>query len=277
MASGRIKPSRGVRLDRLLVERGLLPDLRSAGAWILARRVRVNGAFELQPGARVPPDADLEIPELEQRYVSRGGEKLEAALAKLAADPRGLTVLDAGASTGGFTDCLLQHGAARVYAVDVGFGQLRGKLASDPRVVSLERTNIAELDARRFDPPLQMAVVDLSYLSLTAAIPQLARLFPSRVLMVCLLKPLFEGIPERDRRSFERFPPIFGRIRGCCETGGLRLTGVCASPILGSRGTVEFFVRVESHAQGRGAEDALDGMVGAAIADARTRFPQRPD
>src|SRR5262245_51502136 len=156
-----------MRIDALLVELGYFEDLKTAQGFILAGKVVVDEKVCSKPGTTVREDAKIFVRGEQLKFASRGGYKLEAALERFAIDVTNKVVLDAGASTGGFTDCLLQHGAARVYAVDVGFGQLRGKLASDPRVVNMEKTNVGDLTLASFDPPIELCTFDLSYLSMT--------------------------------------------------------------------------------------------------------------
>lgn len=229
------------RLDQLLVERGLLRDVRTAAAWIMARKVRVAGQYLTTPGTRLSRDVAVEVLGLERRYVSRGGEKLEAALERFAVPVKGRVVLDAGASTGGFTDCLLQRGAARVYAVDAGHGQLRGSLAADPRVVALERTNISSLAPEQLSAPLDLCVADLSYLSVEKSLPILASLFVRSARIVHLIKPLFEGLRLGQTADREAVRGLFERLAGSAERCGLVLTDLMVSPVRGSRGTSELF------------------------------------
>lgn len=253
-------------LAALLVERGLFTDVKTASAWVMARKVRVENDYVTQPGARVAADAAVEVTGLEQRYVSRGGEKLEGALEGFGISPLGLQVLDAGASTGGFTDCLLARGAARVYAVDVGFGQLRGKVASDPRVVALERTNISDLEIGRFDPPLDLATADLSYLSVARSLPILAALFAGPKRVIHLVKPLFEGVTPECATDSGALRDMLLRVERSAADAGLVLTRVMASPILGSNGTVEFFGLFEEPGARLAAfEDQLDVAVRGAL------------
>lgn len=232
---------RKLGLAALLVERGHFADAKTASAWIMARKVRVASDYVTQPGTRVAEDVEITVVGLLQRYVSRGGEKLEGALEGFGVSVEGLQVLDAGASTGGFTDCLLGRGAARVYAVDVGFGQLRGKVAADPRVVALERTNIADLEIGRFDAPLDLCTADLSYLSLSKSLPILSSLFEHNARIIHLIKPLFEGVSPAEATGLATLREMLERVVGYAPPSGLTATGVSASPILGSNGTVEFF------------------------------------
>jgi 23S rRNA (cytidine1920-2'-O)/16S rRNA (cytidine1409-2'-O)-methyltransferase len=231
------------RLDQRLVADGLLPDLKTAQAWVLAGDVLVDGAVCSKPGTAVDAAAPVALRRQPEKYASRGGLKLEAALQRFAGfQVMGQVVLDAGASTGGFTDCLLQHGAARVYAVDVGYGQLRGKLRSDPRVVNLERTNVSDLDGDRLDPPIDRAVFDLSYLSAVKAVPIVAALFRKPVSMVGLVKPLFEGVQPTDKDDPTHLRAALDRVLNALAPLQLSAQGLIPSPILGSNGTVEFLL-----------------------------------
>jgi 23S rRNA (cytidine1920-2'-O)/16S rRNA (cytidine1409-2'-O)-methyltransferase len=233
---------RGSRVDERLVADGLLPDLKTAQAWLIAGDVLVDGTVCTKAGTRIPATASVTLRRQPDRYVSRGGLKLQAALQRFAIPTAGKVALDAGASTGGFTDCLLQHGAARVYAVDVGYGQLRGKLASDPRVVNLEKTNISDLRRETFDPPLDLAVFDLSYLSATRALPILTALFVRPVSIVGLIKPLFEGVQPADMRNPERLGEALDRLLAHVAQQDLAVGGLIPSPILGNNGTAEFLI-----------------------------------
>jgi len=233
--------ARKLRLDQLLVERGTFPDSRTAASWIMARKVRVAGAYLTKPGVQVSPDAPLEVLGLDRRYVSRGGEKLEAALGRFELPVAGRVALDAGASTEGFTDCLLQHGASMVYAVDAGHGQLRGSLATDSRVVALERTNISDLNRDGFADPLDLCVADLSYLSVSKSLPILTTLFDRDPLIAHLVQPLFEGLEGEQAMNRRCLGQLFQRLAEYAARCELFLCDLMASPLLGSRGTVEFF------------------------------------
>jgi 23S rRNA (cytidine1920-2'-O)/16S rRNA (cytidine1409-2'-O)-methyltransferase len=196
----------------------------------------------------VGPDAAIEI-EQPQRFVSRGGDKLEHALERFGIGVRGLTVLDAGASTGGFTDCLLQRGATRVYAVDVGSGQIDAKLRAHPLVVVMERTHIRELKSLPEKPPL--AVVDVSFISLTQVLPNVVSLLAPGATIVALVKPQFEaGKDEAPRDGVIRDPllqaNIVGRVAWWCVNHGLRVRDVTVSPLLGAAGNREFFLLLEA-------------------------------
>jgi 23S rRNA (cytidine1920-2'-O)/16S rRNA (cytidine1409-2'-O)-methyltransferase len=232
------------RLDTTVVERGLAPSREKARALILAGDVLVGGQPELRAAALVADDTAIEVAK-PARFVSRGGEKLDHALARLGMDVAGLVVLDAGASTGGFTDCLLQRSAARVYAVDVGHGQLDQRLRGDPRVVVMERTHIRNLESLPEQPDL--ATIDVSFISLTQVLPSITRLTQPDADIVALVKPQFEaGRGEVDRRGVVKdartHATVIGRVAWWCVNNGLRVRGLCASPLLGPAGNREFFL-----------------------------------
>jgi len=252
---GQGKPARE-RLDVLLVERGLAPSRERARALILAGEARVEGQPAPKAGMLVPRDARLElVGDGEVRYVSRGGLKLERALDAFGLDPAGLVCLDVGASTGGFTDVLLRRGAAKVYAIDVGRGQLAWALRSDPRVVVMDRTNIRHLDAL---PELAgCAVIDVSFISLRLALPPVAALLAPGAWVVALVKPQFEaGRAEADRGGGVISDPAVHRrvlrellawietMALLAGTDGPRLAakGLIASPITGREGNHEYLL-----------------------------------
>ncbi len=231
-----------------MVERGLAESREKAQALILAGEVRVGGQRATRAGAPVAAAAEIEV-ERPARFVSRGGEKLAHALTAFGMDVAGLVALDAGASTGGFTDCLLQCGAARVYAVDVGYGQLAQKLRDDPRVIVMERTHARELASLPERPSL--ATVDVSFISLTQVLGPVAALLTPGARIVALVKPQFEaGRAEVGRDGVVRDPlihaTVIGRVAWWCVTHGLRVRGVAASPLLGPAGNREFFLLLET-------------------------------
>jgi 23S rRNA (cytidine1920-2'-O)/16S rRNA (cytidine1409-2'-O)-methyltransferase len=245
------------RLDCLLVERGLFASREKAQGAILAGEVFANGQRADKPGSLVDPAAELQVEE-KARYVSRGGAKLEAALAHFAIDPGGAVCVDIGASTGGFTDCLLQHGAARVYALDVGHGQLDWKIRQDPRVVVREKLNARYLTPADVPEPAGLAVVDVSFISLTMILPALcAVLAPLATtgerVIVALIKPQFElARGEVGRGGIVREPELHARaverIRAFVASHLMnwRWTGVIDSPILGTQGNKEYLACIRS-------------------------------
>jgi 23S rRNA (cytidine1920-2'-O)/16S rRNA (cytidine1409-2'-O)-methyltransferase len=234
------------RLDRLLVQHGFAVSREAAVRTILAGGVLVDGAIVDKPAKLVACEARVEIAR-KAPFVSRAGEKLAAAMDAFSIDPRGAVTLDVGCSTGGFTDCLLQRGADRVYAVDVGYGLMDWKLRQDSRVVLLERTNIRYIDRSRIPEPVDLAVVDVSFISLTLVLPAVVPLLRERGRLVALVKPQFEvgkgqvgsgGIVrnEGQRRA------VTEKVISCAASLGLRLTGVLDSPVKGRKGNQEILV-----------------------------------
>jgi 23S rRNA (cytidine1920-2'-O)/16S rRNA (cytidine1409-2'-O)-methyltransferase len=213
----------------------------------MAGAVVVNDQRMDKPGVLVDPGASLRIKdEARSRYVSRGGYKLEAALRAFALDMAGMVALDVGASTGGFTDCLLQHGAARVFAVDVGYGQLAWLLRQDPRVVNLERCNIRTLEREALDEVPSLAVIDASFISLTLVLPKVLTLIAPRGVVIALIKPQFEvGKGKVGKGGVVRDPALHAevvqRLQVEAETWGVEVKGVIDSPLLGPKGNKEFF------------------------------------
>ncbi len=230
---------------QLLVERGLAGDRRAAEALALTGRVVVGGTRLDKPGTPVAPDAEAYV-RGEGRYASRGGEKLAAALDAFALDVTGRVAIDAGASTGGFTDCLLQRGAARVFAVDVGFGQLLGRLRADPRVVVMERTNIGEVTAERLGGARpDLCTLDLSYLSLRDAWGYVLPVLADGADLLCLVKPLFETSRAELRRTGRIEDPEVYRevlLELGAAAGGMGRLGVVASPVPLQHGVREFIL-----------------------------------
>ncbi|MGE5592099.1 MAG: TlyA family RNA methyltransferase [Betaproteobacteria bacterium] len=263
------------RLDELLVERGFFDSRRAATGYIMAGKVLVNGQREDKPGTIVPYDADIRVKGIEMPFVGRGGLKLDHALREFGLDVTGKVVLDAGASTGGFTDCLLQRGARLVYAVDVGFGQLAGKLRVDPRVVSFERTNISDLEPADLVPAPEMAVADLSYLSLLKAIPIIARFIIGKGDIVALIKPLFE-----DSRPAAADDPcvhrdVLARLVSQFDQRGFGVLGLTSSPVLGGSGTVEFLVWLSKSAQHTRVAEVWNAIPAVVAASQRLREETR--
>jgi len=236
------------RLDLLLVEKGLAPSRTKAQALILAGQVRVNGVLVDKPSALIARSAFLEVL-APPKYVSRGGEKLAAALQAFRLDPSGKVCLDIGASTGGFTDCLLQHGAARVYAVDVGRGQLHWKLRQDPRVVVKEGLNARFLKPEDIGEPVDLVTIDVSFISLRLILPRLVGIVRKEGDVVPLVKPQFEAGREHVRKGVVRDPRVHRAVleelvRFVREELGWSVCNGVASPLLGPEGNREFFLHV---------------------------------
>jgi len=239
--------SRKPRLDRLLVERGLAPSRQRAVALILEGKVRVDGQRAEKVAQPFPPDARVEVLDEDEAYVSRGGIKLAGALDFFRLSVAGLVAMDVGASTGGFTDCLLQRGARRVYAVDVGYGQLAWKLRQDPRVVVLERTNIRYLRQEKIPEPVDFGTIDTSFISLTKVIPTVVGFLKEGARLLALIKPQFEvGRGLVGRGGVVREPELHRRVvaelERFCRDQGLAVEGVVESSILGPKGNREFFL-----------------------------------
>lgn len=235
------------RLDQLLVDSGLAPSRSRAADLVRRGLVSVAGVPALKPGAQVAADAELSLAPGASRYVSRAGEKLEAALDAFGFDADGRVALDIGASTGGFTDLLLARGAAKVYAVDVGRGQLHAKLRANPLVISLEGTDARRLDRAVIREEVTAIVADVSFISLTLVLPAALRLAALGAWLVVLVKPQFEAgrkavgkggiVRERTERK-----KAVEKIRAFIEDAGWRVAGEIASPILGGSGNEEFLI-----------------------------------
>ncbi len=236
------------RLDKLMVERRLAPSRERAQALIMAGKVRVQGAPAPKAGTRVAEDAHVSVTGMDHPYVSRGGVKLEAALRAFELDPSGLTALDIGASTGGFTHCLLLHGAAHVIAVDVGYGQLAWELRQDARVTVLERTNIRHLAREALPRPVELVVVDVSFISLRTVLAEACRFIRPGGRILALIKPQFEAGREQvgrggrvtDEAVHAQVLDAVGQV--AAELGLTQLAHM-ASPIVGKKsGNREFLM-----------------------------------
>lgn len=236
------------RLDLLLVERGLFETRSKAQAAVMAGLVLVDGKPAGKAGDAVSEDAELSLKSDPCPYVSRGGLKLKAALDAFSMDVRGRVCLDVGASTGGFTDCLLQHGAAKVYAVDVGTAQLDSRLRSDPRVVSRENTHARLLRPEWFDPRPSLAVADVSFISLTQVLPFIVPCLAGPRELVVLVKPQFEVGPKLAPKGVVRDPAVRAqaveKVRAAAAALGLAERGVVESPAKGPKGNAEFLMRL---------------------------------
>lgn len=237
------------RLDQFLVDEGVFESRARARAAVMEGLVSVDGSARVKPGTPVTGAESIEVEDASGRYVSRGGVKLSSALEELALDVEGLTVLDVGASTGGFTDCLLKRGASRVTAVDVGRGQLHWKLRRDPRVDVMEGVNARNLRAEDLPARPDMAVIDVSFISLRKVIEPVARALGPGSAMLALVKPQFEaGRAQVGKGGVVRDPEVhLGVLQGLAgwmRERGLPPTGITASPIKGPKGNMEFFLLV---------------------------------
>ena len=244
------RPLKKTRADLLLVERGIAESREKAKVLILAGKVFYsldgkNFHRVSKPSQNLPPSAEFKVEE-DLPYVSRGGLKLEQALNFFEVDPSGLICLDVGASTGGFTDCLLQRGAKRVYAVDVGKGLLHPKLRADPRVVILEGINARYLTPSHFPEKMDLITVDVSFISVKKVLPALKELLKYNGLIIALIKPQFELSPKEVKKGIVRDPKlhfkVVNEIWEFAKDLGFEPLGVVESPILGAKGNKEFLI-----------------------------------
>lgn len=237
------------RLDVAMVRRGLAESRERAQGMILAGLVAVSGVPVAHNSHRITHDTEISVRGPAHPFVGRGGVKLAAALERFSVDPAGLTALDIGASTGGFTDCLIQAGAAKVYAVDVGYGQLAWRLRQDPRVVVIERCNARYLDHPMVPEKVDIATIDVSFISLTLILPAVARVLDGAGLVLALLKPQFEiGKGKLDRGGVIRDQQVrsdtVARVRRDIEAQGWLCMEEMTSPIAGQKGNIEYFIRL---------------------------------
>jgi 23S rRNA (cytidine1920-2'-O)/16S rRNA (cytidine1409-2'-O)-methyltransferase len=256
------------RIDAVLAERGLFPSRSAAAGAVRAGEVRVgtDGPVALRPSQLVEPEAEFVL-EAKQRFVSRGGIKLENALEALGIEVEGRECLDVGASTGGFTDALLAHGARSVVALDVGYGQLAWKLREDPRVTVVERTNFRHLPDDAYPEGFDLIVIDASFISLRTIVARALGVLRERGAIVALVKPQFEAGRERIGsggvvRDPDVHRAILREVRDAIEALGAHAIDVCRSPLVGPAGNVEFFYRIER--SGTAVDDArIDALVAA--------------
>lgn len=258
---------KGKRLDQRLTELGLAESREKAKATIMSGLVYVNGQKSDKPGTPVADDAEIEVRGAACPYVSRGGFKLAKALESFGIAPEGWVCIDCGASTGGFTDVLLKNGAAKVYAVDVGYGQLAWSLRTDARVVVMERTNARGLTPDMFPERMDMAVMDLSFISIRLVLPAVRALVKDGGRCVCLIKPQFEAGKAdvgkkgvvRDRAVHER---VLREMTEFFPTAGWKLTGLDYSPIRGPEGNIEYLACLSAE-EGPGVEPDIAAIVAA--------------
>ena len=233
------------RLDVLLVEKGLCESRSRAQAVIMSGEVYVNGQKSDKPGTPTDVEAEIEIRGNACPYVSRGGLKLEKARRDFGVDPTGLTCLDSGASTGGFTDCLLQNGAKQVFAIDVGYGQLAWSIRTDPRVVCMERTNIRYVTPEQLGTPVQLAVIDVSFISLRIVLPAVKALLSADGQIICLIKPQFEAGKENvGKKGVVRDPAVHQAVLNSflqlADELQMTVCNLTFSPVKGPEGNIEF-------------------------------------
>ena len=262
------------RLDVALVERGLIASREKAKVVIMEGLVYVNGQKSDKAGAQIKDDDKIEIRGETMRYVSRGGKKLEKAMQVFPISLDGCVCIDIGASTGGFTDCMLQNGAVKVYSVDVGYGQLAWSLRNDERVVNLERTNIRYVTDEQIPEPVDFISVDVSFISLTLVLPVAWRLLREGAQMVCLVKPQFEaGKDKVGKKGVVREPSIhrevIEKVAGCAAELGFALRGLDYSPIKGPEGNIEYLLFLQKG----GEENVLSEEL---IAQVVSHAPENP-
>ncbi len=238
------------RLDKLMLERGLASSLEKSRALIMAGQVVVGDHTVDKAGQQVPSDIEIRLKGENIPYVSRGGLKLRRALDEFGIDVTGLVAVDVGSSTGGFTDCLLQAGAVKVYAIDVGYGQLAWKLQQDPRVVSMEKTNIRYVTPEQLGEAPELAVIDASFIALAKVLPATVTLLQPGGRIVALIKPQFEvGKGEVGKGGIVRDPAAHERViedvRQTASEMGLTVSGLCESPITGADGNREFLILLQ--------------------------------
>ncbi len=253
------------RLDVLLVERGLAPSREKAKAVIMAGIVYVDGQKEDKAGTTFEDTVEIQVRGSTLRYVSRGGLKLEKAVEAFALDLEGKVCMDVGASTGGFTDCMLQNGAAKVYAVDVGHGQLDWKLRNDPRVICMEKTNIRYVTPGDIPETLDFASIDVSFISLTKVLGPVKALLKEDGQVVCLIKPQFEaGRKEVGKKGVVRDKAVhlevICMVAAYARQIGFQISGLDFSPVRGPEGNIEYLLHLKN---GSG-----EGQTGADLPDA---------
>ena len=237
------------RLDVLLVERGLAESRSKAQAVIMSGEVYVDGRKADKAGMEIPLEAQIEVRESVCPYVSRGGWKLEKALRDFGVNPTGYVCSDSGATTGGFTDCLLQQGAKKVFAIDVGYGQLAWKIRSDPRVVVMERTNIRYVTPEDLGEPLDLSVIDVSFISLKIVLPAIQRLLKPDGQVLCLIKPQFEAGKEKvGKKGVVRDPEVHAGVLedflALAGSLGFTVRNLTFSPVKGPEGNIEFLAHL---------------------------------
>jgi len=242
-----LKKSKKKRLDLLLVEKGFFPSREKAKSAIMAGEVLVEGERVNKSGQRIKVESNISVIEKETAFVSRGGEKLEKAIKVFNINVKGKRVIDVGASTGGFTDCLLKYGAEKVYCIDVGYGQLAWKLQKDIRVVVIDRTNIRYLTADKFDDLFELATIDVSFISLDKILPAVYNLLKEKGEVVALIKPQFEAGREFIQKGglvkkAEVHQMVIERVREKAQKIGFGIQGLTFSPLKKAFGNIEYLI-----------------------------------
>ncbi|MDD5955752.1 MAG: TlyA family RNA methyltransferase [Lachnospiraceae bacterium] len=263
------------RLDVLLVEKGLAPSREKAKAYIMEGKVFVENQREDKPGTNFDENSKIELHGKKLAYVSRGGLKLEKALKTFPVKLDGAVCMDIGASTGGFTDCMLQNGASKVFSVDVGYGQFDWSLRQDPRVVLMEKTNVRYIKPEDIGEQLDFASCDVSFISLSKILPAIFPILTDDGTMVCLIKPQFEAGRENvGKRGVVKNPKVhrdvIAEVFGFTEALGFAVKGLTFSPIKGPNGNIEYLMYIEKNG---GESDAID--IAAVVAEAHEALDRR--
>lgn len=263
------------RLDVLLVEKGLAPSREKAKAYIMEGKVFVENQREDKPGTNFDENSKIELHGKKLAYVSRGGLKLEKALKTFPVKLDGAVCMDIGASTGGFTDCMLQNGASKVFSVDVGYGQFDWSLRQDPRVVLMEKTNVRYLKPEDIGEQLDFASCDVSFISLSKILPAIFPILTDDGTMVCLIKPQFEAGRENvGKRGVVKNPKVhrdvIAEVFGFTEALGFAVKGLTFSPIKGPNGNIEYLMYIKKNG---GESDAID--IAAVVAEAHEALDRR--
>ncbi len=250
------------RLDVLLVQRNLAPGREQAKAYIMAGKVYVDGMKEDKAGTKIPVFAEIEVKDTSMKYVSRGGYKLEKAMEVFPITLTDKICLDIGASTGGFTDCMLQNGASKVYAIDVGYGQFAWKLRNDPRVVCLEKTNVRYITNEQVPDRADFASIDVSFISLTKVLPAVLGVMQEAGQLVCLIKPQFEAGREKVGKNgvvkdISVHKDVIAMITDYVMALGLGIMGLDFSPIKGPKGNIEYLIYLDKKQEGLTQEEVL--------------------
>lgn len=235
------------RLDKILVDRGIAPSRERAQAFVMEGRVFVDGIAVTKAGSMIDADANIELKGEDIPYVSRGGLKLEAAIKHFNISLKDKIAMDVGSSTGGFTDCMLQNGAKKIYCIDVGYGQLAWKLRQDPRVVLIEKTNIRYLQREKIPDEIDIATIDVSFISLEKVVPNIQRFLKESGEIIALIKPQFEvgkgevnkgGIVKDEAKRLR----AVNYVKESLESLGLKTIGIIPSPIPGQKGNIEYLI-----------------------------------
>ncbi len=266
------------RLDVLMVNRGFAPSREKAKAVIMAGSVYVDGQKEDKAGSMFSTQAQIEVRGSTLKYVSRGGLKLEKAVGKFGLLLTGKICMDVGSSTGGFTDCMLQNGAAKVYAVDVGHGQLDWKLRNDPRVVCMEKTNIRYVKPQDIPEKIEFSSIDVSFISLAKVLGPVRELLDDEAQAVCLIKPQFEAGREKvGKHGVVRDPlvhiEVINQVMEHAASIGFSVLNLEYSPVKGPEGNIEYLLHLAKHLQSSGSHAQLDA--GKVVAEAHDALDQR--